>query len=139
MIMLHHYKLARAAELGALKILRDFIDEACRQENISDDIAFKLKLAIDEAASNVIEYGYQDMDPGSIILTLKFEPQRVLAELTDFGQPFEPSEPSVPEVEAVLEDKSTGGFGLYFIYQTMDQVDYRTSRRGNTLIFIKNL
>lgn len=137
--MPHQHKLARAAELTTLSAFRDFIDETCRTENVSDDIAFKLKLAVDEAATNVIEHGYAGMDPGSIILTLKFEPQRVLAELTDFGHPFEPSEQPAPDLEAVLEDKPTGGFGLYFIYQTMDQVDYRTSRRGNTLIFTKNL
>ena len=137
--MSHQHKLARAAELTALSAMRDFIGEACRTENVSDDIAFKLKLAVDEAATNVIEHGYAGMDPGSIILTLKFDPQRVLVELTDFGHPFEPSEPSTPDVEAVLEDRPTAGFGLYFIYQMMDQVDYRTSTRGNTLIFIKNL
>jgi anti-sigma regulatory factor (Ser/Thr protein kinase) len=137
--MPHQYKLARAAELTVLGAMRDFIDDACRTENVSEDIAFKLKLAVDEAATNVIEHGYAGMDPGSIILTLKFEPQRVLVELTDFGHPFEPSEPSTPDAVAVLEDRPTAGFGLYFIYQTMDQVDYRSSVRGNTLIFVKNL
>lgn len=137
--MPHHYKLARAAELDALKPLRDFIDNACRAESVSDDIAFKIKLAVDEAASNVIEHGYKGMDPGSMILTLKFDPQRVLVELTDFGHPFEPSESPVPDIEAMLGNRPQGGFGLFFIYQTMDHVDYRTSRQGNTLIFVKKL
>jgi serine/threonine-protein kinase RsbW len=106
---------------------------------VSDDIAFKIKLAVEEAASNVIEHGYKGMDPGSIILTLKFDPQRVLVELTDFGHPFEPSESPVPDLEAMLGDRPPGGFGLFFIYQTMDHVDYRTSRQGNTLIFTKKL
>jgi anti-sigma regulatory factor (Ser/Thr protein kinase) len=138
-MMSHHYKLSRAAELTALGVFRDFIDDACQRENISDDIAFKLKLAVDEASTNVIEHGYKGMDPGSIILSLKFDPKQVRVEITDFGHSFEPSEPPAPNAEAVLEDQSAGGFGLYFIYQTMDHVDYRSSAVGNTLIFTKKL
>jgi anti-sigma regulatory factor (Ser/Thr protein kinase) len=36
-----------------------------------------------------------------------------------------------------LEDRPTGGLGLYFIYQSMDEVDYETNEDGNTLILIK--
>ncbi len=137
--MTHHYKLARAAEMKALIDLRDFIEDACRTENVSDDVAFKIKLAVDEAASNVIEHGYKGMDPGSIILSLAFDPQQVKIELTDFGHSFEPSAPEVIDPTAVLEDKPAGGFGLHFIYQSMDHVDYKISNRGNTLIFVKKL
>jgi serine/threonine-protein kinase RsbW len=135
--MPHQYQLARAAELSTLGVMRDFIDEACRTEGTSEDTAFKLKLAVDEACTNIIEHGYAGMDPGSIILTLKFDPQLVVIDITDFGQPFEPSEPLPPDAAMVLRDQSVGGFGLYFIYQTMDQVDYQTSELGNTLIFTK--
>jgi anti-sigma regulatory factor (Ser/Thr protein kinase) len=137
--MTHQYKLTRAAALTALSVFRDFIDAACRQENVPEDIAFKLKLAVDEASTNVIEHGYAGMDPGSILLMLKFDPKQIVVNLTDFGHPFEPSEPPAPDIEAMLDDRPTAGFGLYFIYQTMDHVDYRTSALGNTLIFVKKL
>lgn len=64
------------------------------------------------------------MNPGSIILTLEFDREQVLVTLKDFGYPFEPYEPAAPDVEASLEDGLVHGFGLYLIYQTMDQIGY---------------
>ncbi len=59
--------------------------------------------------------------------------------LTDFGHPFEPVETEAPDVDALLNDRPTTGFGLYFIYQTMNDVSYFTDERGNHLVLTKNL
>jgi anti-sigma regulatory factor (Ser/Thr protein kinase) len=59
--------------------------------------------------------------------------------LTDFGHPFEPCEPAAPDVEASLKDGLSHGFGLYLIYQTMDQIEYETAEDGNHLRFVKRL
>jgi serine/threonine-protein kinase RsbW len=98
---------------------------------------FDLKLAVDEACTNIIEHGYKGMDPGSIILALRVEPDRVLVQITDFGHIFEPTDAPKPDVEAALEDRPLGGLGLFLIYQTMDNIDYQSSEDGNTLTFTK--
>jgi anti-sigma regulatory factor (Ser/Thr protein kinase) len=59
--------------------------------------------------------------------------------LTDFGHPFEPCEPAAPDVEASLRDGLSQGFGLYFIYQTMDDIKYKAAEDGNHLRFVKRL
>lgn len=92
-----------------------------------------------KACTNIITHGYAGMDPGSIIFTLELEPEGVVMTLTDFGHPFEPAEAPMPDVEAGLEDRAMGGFGLYFIYQTMDDVRYETTEDGNRLTLIKRL
>jgi anti-sigma regulatory factor (Ser/Thr protein kinase) len=79
------------------------------------------------------------MDPGSIILSFRIEPDRILIQITDFGHIFEPAEAPKPDVEAALEDRPLGGLGLYLIYQTMDNIDYESSEDGNTLTFTKIL
>jgi anti-sigma regulatory factor (Ser/Thr protein kinase) len=73
------------------------------------------------------------------MLALEFDRDQVLVTLTDFGHPFEPYQPSAPDAEAILENGLTHGFGLYFIYQTMDQVGYETAEDGNHLTFVKRL
>jgi serine/threonine-protein kinase RsbW len=134
------YQIARAAELEALAAFRDLIDTACRdQPAIDQQTCYDLKLAVEEACTNVITHGYAGMDPGSIVLALEFDPEQVLVNLTDFGHPFEPYEPAAPDVEASLEDGLSHGFGLYFIYQTMDHIAYKTAEDGNHLTFVKRL
>lgn len=137
--MSQRYQITRAAELESLPLFRDFIAECCSRHNVPDETVFELKLAVDEACTNIIEHGYKDMDPGSIILSFRIEPDRILASITDFGHIFEPAEAPKPNVEAALEDRPMGGLGLYLIYQTMDNIDYESSQDGNILTFTKYL
>jgi serine/threonine-protein kinase RsbW len=134
-----HHQITRSAELESLSVFREFIEEECKQhKRIDEQIRYDLKLAVDEACTNIITHGYAGMNPGSIILHLEMEPDKVIVTITDFGHPFEPSEASPPDVEAELEDRAMGGFGLFFIYQTMDEITYETTANGNRLTFIKN-
>ena len=134
------YQTTRAAELESLSIFRDFINNACQQQGVRDpEVVYDLKLAVDEACTNVITHGYSGMHPGSIILALEFLPATVLVRITDFGHAFEPSQSPLPDLQANLNGQRKGGFGLYFIYQTMDQVDYETTEDGNCLTFTKYL
>jgi len=129
----------RAAELETLATFRDFIDEFCLLSGVADDACHDLKLAVDEASTNIVTHGYAGMNPGSIMLALEFEPHLVTVEITDFGHSFEPSEPEAPDPEATLDDPTRGGLGLYFIYQTMDEIRYGSGEDGNVLTFIKRL
>jgi serine/threonine-protein kinase RsbW len=135
--MSQRFQITRAAELESLKVFREFITECCSKFNVPDDIVLDLKLAVDEACTNIITHGYQGMDPGSVILSFWIEPKRILVQITDFGHIFEPEETPKPDVEAALEDRELGGLGLFLIYQTMDNIDYQTSVDGNTLTFTK--
>ena len=132
-------RLTKAAELTSLARFREFIGQACAARGIDAETCYDLKLAVDEASTNVITHGYAGMNPGSIILDLEFSPDQVVMRLTDFGHPFEPYEPSAPDVNAALANQPTSGFGLFFIYSTMDAVDYKTREEGNTLILTKRL
>jgi serine/threonine-protein kinase RsbW len=131
--------ITRAAELDALAAFRDFIAKCCERLGIAREVAFELQLACDEAATNVIKHGYAGMNPGSLMLELRPTPKRITLILSDFGHPFEPVETDAPDVEALLHDEPTTGFGLYFIYSTMDDVNYYTDEQGNHLVLVKNL
>ena len=135
--MYQRFQITRAAELESLQIFRGFISECCARYEVPNDTVLELKLAVDEACTNIIEHGYKGMDPGSIILSFRIQPDRILVQLTDFGHVFEPVEGPKPDVEAALEDGELGGLGLYLIYQTMDNIDYTSSEDGNTLTFTK--
>ena len=135
--MSQRFQMTRAAELESLSVFRQFISDCCTSSNVPNEAVFDLKLAVDEACTNVIEHGYKGMEPGSIILSLRVEPDRVLVQITDFGHIFEPADAPKPNVEAALENRELGGLGLYLIYQTMDNIDYQTSEDGNTLTFTK--
>jgi serine/threonine-protein kinase RsbW len=136
----YRHQITQAAELETLSVFREFIKSTCKQHTeISTQTIYDLQLAVDEACTNIISHGYADMNPGSIILALELFSKKIVVTITDFGHPFDPSEPPTPDIEASLEDRPTGGFGLFFIYQTMDKIFYQTTEDGNQLTFIKEL
>ena len=135
--MSRRYQITHAAELESLQKFRDFITACCSDHDVPSDTVLELKLAVDEACTNVIEHGYKGMDPGSIILSFRIEPERILVQITDFGHVFEPDSAPKPDIEAALEDREIGGLGLFLIYQTMDNIDYEASEDGNILTFTK--
>lgn len=126
--------------MGSLPVFREFIEQACRHDKkIHDAACYDLKLAVDEAITNIITHGYEGLEPGLIILNLERESDRIIVSITDFGHPFEPGEVERPDIEAGLEDRPKGGFGLFFIHQTMDEINYEITEDGNRLTFIKQL
>ena len=135
--MSQRFQITRAAELESLRVFREFISDCCARFKVPAGTVFDLKLAVDEACTNIIEHGYKGMDPGSIILAFRIEADRILVQITDFGHVFEPAEAPKPNVEAALEDRPLGGLGLFLIYQLMDDIDYQSSEEGNTLTFTK--
>lgn len=137
--MRDNFILTRAAELDALPRFREFISNACARLGISKEVTFELELACDEAATNIIKHGYAGMNPGSLMLELRPQPKKIAMILSDFGHPFEPIETDAPDVNALLGDEPTTGFGLYFIYRTMNDVSYYTDEQGNHLVLTKNL
>ena len=131
-------QITRAAELECLASLRDFVDIQCKNlPGVDEQTLYDLKLSVDEACTNIIIHGYAGMNPGSIILRVEVNPENIVLVITDFGHAFEPSEAAMPDVQAGLEDRPMGGFGLFFIYQCMDSVEYETNEDGNCLRLTK--
>jgi len=134
------FQITQSAELTSLSTFRKFIRSACQDNQILDlPTQYDLQLAMDEACTNIITHGYADMNPGSIIIEMEFKIDQVVMEITDFGHPFEPVETSAPDLEAIMQDIPTQGFGLFFIYQAMDNVDYETTAYGNHLRLSKKI
>ena len=134
------HRITRAAYLESLTDFREFLKEHCAGlPGVTAEILYDIQLAVDEACTNIISHGYADLDPGSIILDLETAPKNLTITLTDFGHSFEPSSAPMPDVNAPIEERELGGFGLFFIQQSMDNMDYQVTEDGNKMILTKYL
>lgn len=134
------HRITRAAYLESLHDFRDFIKGRCSGiPGVTLEFLYDIQLAVDEACTNIISHGYAGMDPGSIILDLDIDPNRIVVTLTDFGHSFEPSSAQVPDVNAPIEERELGGFGLFFIQQSMDEMHYQVTEDGNKMLLTKYL
>ena len=138
--MTETHRITRAAYLESLEDFREFLKQRCAgHAGVTDKILYDIQLAVDEACTNIITHGYAGMDPGSIILDLELDSDKITISLTDFGHAFEPDNAPIPDVDAPIEERELGGFGLFFIQQSVDEMKYHTSEDGNTMTLIKHL
>jgi serine/threonine-protein kinase RsbW len=134
------HRITRGAYRESLNDFREFIKEHCAGlPGMNNEILYDVQLAVDEACTNIISHGYAGLDPGSIILDLEVHDDKLSVSLIDFGHSFEPSSAPIPDVDAPIEERELGGFGLFFIQQSMDEMDYQATEDGNKMILIKYL
>lgn len=122
--------------------LATFIDELCDEMGVDPATAFNLNLALEEAASNIINYAFPEGEDHTFtVRALKDETQNKLTlSLCDAGTAFNPLE-EAPEVDTTLgvEERAIGGLGIFLIQQIMDGVSYERTDGQNILTMFKQL
>ncbi len=126
------------ATLESLAQISAFVNEASQCAGLDDHTAWQVELAVDEAATNIIQHGYAPDHPGIIELTWRIEDNRLVMTLRDYGRRFNPDDVPPPDVSSPLEERQPGGLGLYLMNQLMDQVRFDfDDTNGNLLTMVK--
>jgi anti-sigma regulatory factor (Ser/Thr protein kinase) len=129
--------LSLFADLPQLATIRDFVKEESQKLGLSERAIYDLRLAVDEACSNVIRHAYRGHG-GRIEVTIEPVSHGVEVAIRDWGEMFEPAQVPKPDVKAPLEERPLGGLGLFLIYHVMDDVEFRFDQTdGNTLRMVK--
>ena len=138
--MSNYHQITLSAELESLPVFRGFIKSVSQNiPGLDEEAVYDIQLAVDEICTNIIMHGYAGMDPGSIILNVEVTPQMLTITISDFGYAFEPVEPPAPDINATLEEREAGGLGLFFVFSSVDDIQYESSPIGNTTRLLKKL
>jgi len=98
----------------------------------------QIDIAVDEIFSNIANYAYGDgVGQCNIILNTISEPNGFRLIFIDEGSPYNPLERKDPSESRTLEERSTGGFGVYIVKKTMDNVAYRRTDTHNVFTIEK--
>jgi anti-sigma regulatory factor (Ser/Thr protein kinase) len=129
---------ARRERLGDLLA---FVERACARAALDPDVAFDVRLATEEAVTNVIDHGYAGVAaPGPIAVRFRHDPRQVVVTIDDLAPPFDPTTIRPTDVSAPLEQRRMGGLGWHFVTRVMDQVRHEHRLpRGNRLTLVKRL
>jgi len=119
--------------------VRDFVDKVCAELNVASAATNALKLAIDEASTNIIKHSYRQKK-GSIKVTIASSgTNRLTISLTDHGESFDLQKVRVPDLRRYVATGRKGGLGLFLMNRLMDSVSYNVTSSGNTLTMKKDL
>lgn len=119
--------------------LNTAIDAFGQGHDWSPKTLFQVKLALEEAVTNILSYGFDGQQTQLIWLKVVQEGRLLSIVLTDNGTPFDPLERPPPDLDSNLEDRMVGGLGVYLIRQMMDNVSYQRQDGCNKLCMMKNV
>lgn len=128
-----HRAQIRATAL-AVKQVSEVLDGFCAAEQLPQDVAWRLRLALDEVVANIVSYATPAGSSTEIDVLFRMDAGVVEVTVTDNGPPFDPLARPAPDVTAPLEVRQPGGLGIALVKSLMDDVRYtRTSRNVLTI------
>jgi serine/threonine-protein kinase RsbW len=125
--------------LAELDNLCSALEEFCRKLGLPGKATFPIKLSVEEIFVNIISYGYTDCLEHLIKIDISNQGGTLTIQIEDDGIPFNPLETDPPDLEAPLEDRSTGGLGLHLTKHLMDSICYSRCHGVNHLVMQKRL
>lgn len=116
-----------------------FVEQACRDARVGEDVAMAVRLAVEEVFTNIVQHGYPD-GPGPVVIGVATGVKGVTITVRDEGVPFDPAEAPAPDLESGWEERPIGGLGWHLVRQLVDEVHHRHGPGGgNVVTLIKRL
>lgn len=110
----------------AMATLMAFTDSVETQLPLTDQQRYLMRLVIEEIATNIVKYGYDDSNRDIIQLTCTASAGTLSISIRDRGRPFDPRDHPDPDLETTdPNERDIGGLGLYFVREYADTIDYR--------------
>jgi len=128
------------AEEENLYPLLDRIEEILTQAGCGSKAGKQIGMAVEEIFINIVSYAYPE-GAGNAEILVNIFPDKDLAEITliDAGVPYDPLAKPDPDPEMSLEERQSGGFGIFMIREAMDEVEYKREDGKNILTIRKRL
>ncbi|MBW4481322.1 MAG: ATP-binding protein [Tildeniella torsiva UHER 1998/13D] len=136
-------QLTVPGELASLKLIAEFVLAEASKVGLDKKASYRLRLAIDEIATNIILYGFHESaQKGDLHLSATTDNSKLEIAIEDSAIPFDPinaRQVEATELERPLEERQVGGLGVYLAIQGVDQFRYERVSDRNRNIFVMNL
>ena len=132
--------LTVSGTINSLDTIALYIKQAAETANLDPKAAYKLRLAVDEIATNIIIHGYQEAKrTGEIYLRAEIDDRNLTIAIEDTGVLYNPTQKAALQSEYFnqkLETREVGGLGIYLVRESVDEFYYQQidNRNCNFLI-----
>ncbi|MDJ0736290.1 MAG: ATP-binding protein [Nostocaceae cyanobacterium] len=131
--------LTVAGTLDSLSEIAKYVMQAAEAASLNKKAAYKLRLAVDEIATNIIVHGYKEAGlEGELDLSCDINESSLTISMEDTGAKYDPYTNIVEEEELQkpLIERPIGGLGLYLAIQGVDKYLYERVGNRNRNIFV---
>lgn len=131
----HHLRIPAKTEY--LSLIRSTLKNLLEREKWALRDIHPVILAVDEALTNIMEHAASQNKEEPVHIIFHLTPRYFFVSIRHKGKPFNPKPVSKQEVQARLQKRQRGGYGLYLMHTLMDTISYRTTPQGNELVMKK--
>jgi serine/threonine-protein kinase RsbW len=126
-------------KFSSLDNIRDFFAQGAKEAGLDEKSICDVELAVDEAASNIIDHAYEGEDKGDIECSYRVISDGLEVTLRDHGKPFDPEQIEPPDLESDVCCRKQGGLGFHFMRSLMDSIEFSFNhgRGDNVLTMVK--
>jgi anti-sigma regulatory factor (Ser/Thr protein kinase) len=126
--------------LDSLGNISQYVIAAATAAGLDKKTSYRLRLAVDEIATNIIVHGYEEAErEGSLEVQADINEQDLTILIEDTGVPYDPTQKQPPtDLDLPLEERQIGGLGVYLATQDVDKFSYERVGNRNRNIFIVN-
>lgn len=123
-------------DVRCVKELNAFVKSITDKLGIGVSQARNIKLAVEEAVVNVMDYAYPIGTEGDIILQVMYNKEKLKFVIIDSGIAFDPTQASKADTTLSVEDRPVGGLGLLLVREMMETINYERIDNKNRLTLI---
>jgi len=126
--------------LDSLSAIGRYVNEAAAAASLEKKVAYRLRLAVDEIATNIILHGYEEAgQTGDVLVLSQLDEATLTIVLEDTSPPFDPRNLVRPDhLDKPIEERPIGGLGIYLVMENVSKFDYEYVNNHNRNIFIVN-
>ncbi|MBR1469603.1 MAG: ATP-binding protein, partial [Prevotella sp.] len=119
-------------------LLNSFMKDVLSRLGIDDKLARSIRLGVEEAVVNVMEYAYPNEQEGEVHIAARADGERLKLIVSDDGIPFDPTDATRIDTSLSAEERPIGGLGVHLIRELMDSINYERVDGRNVLTLSKN-
>ena len=120
-------------KLSEITRLNTFVISAADALHLEMGLTSKLKLAVEEAVVNIIDYAYPSGTDGTIEIHFEADSDCLRFLITDTGAECDPTSVSQADTTLSVEDRPIGGLGVFLVRNLMDSINYERHEGKNIL------
>jgi anti-sigma regulatory factor (Ser/Thr protein kinase) len=129
--------LTLPATLESLGPLVQYVLSAAAEAGLDRKASYRLRLAVDEIATNIITHGYADAHlDGDVVVHASVDAEQLVITLEDDAPPFDPRVQEDPDhIDKPGHERPIGGLGVFLALRSVDglEYEYRDNKNRNIL------
>ena len=128
-------KLSFIPDKGAGVAVSEFAQQITSKLDVLPKISSKVSIAIDEIASNIINYSKAK----TAEISYSIEKGKLSLTFEDDGKPYNPLETEDPDITLSAEEREIGGLGIFMVKKMTESMDYKYENNKNILKLVMTL